>query len=81
MQVSIEAEKPARIGLQELAGEADVVFYSKSWAQVSLGLYTWRFLLNPQGQGYQSAEECLRKQGEMVNRAYAVCVYPLDDTS
>lgn len=34
VRVSVEAEKPARPGLQELAVEADVVFYSKSWAQV-----------------------------------------------
>lgn len=34
IKISVEAEKPARPGLQELANEADVVFYSKSWAQV-----------------------------------------------
>lgn len=34
MRISVEAEKPGRSGLQELAIEADVVFYSKSWAQV-----------------------------------------------
>jgi ketohexokinase len=33
--ISIEVEKPNRAGLQELAAEADVVFYSKGWAQVS----------------------------------------------
>lgn len=33
--VSVEVEKPAREGLQMLAAEADVVFYSKSWAQVN----------------------------------------------
>jgi len=35
MRVSVEVEKPQRPGLQELAVEADVVFYSKSWALVS----------------------------------------------
>lgn len=35
MKVSIEVEKPGRSGLQELAEEADVVFYSKTWAQVN----------------------------------------------
>lgn len=34
VRISVEAEKPGRPGLQELAVEADVVFYSKSWAQV-----------------------------------------------
>ncbi|KEF58620.1 uncharacterized protein A1O9_06546 [Exophiala aquamarina CBS 119918] len=34
-RVSVELEKPAREGFQELAHEADVVFYSKSWAAVS----------------------------------------------
>lgn len=35
VRVSIEIEKPGRPGLQELAKEADVVFYAKTWAQVS----------------------------------------------
>jgi ketohexokinase len=34
--VSVELEKPERLGLEELAAEADVVFYSRSWAQVCL---------------------------------------------
>lgn len=34
--VSVEVEKPNREGLVELAAEADVVFYSKSWAEVSI---------------------------------------------
>jgi ketohexokinase len=33
-RISVEVEKPGRPGLQELAGTADVVFYSKGWAQV-----------------------------------------------
>lgn len=33
--ISVEAEKPGREGLAELAAESDVVFYSKSWAEVS----------------------------------------------
>lgn len=35
VRVSVEVEKPQRPGLQKLAVEADVVFYSKSWALVS----------------------------------------------
>ena len=35
IKVSVEVEKPARVGLTELAAQADVVFYSKSWALVS----------------------------------------------
>jgi ketohexokinase len=38
IQVSVEIEKPGRPGLQELAEEADVVFYAKTWAQVSKAL-------------------------------------------
>ncbi|KAL8820633.1 MAG: hypothetical protein Q9191_007474 [Dirinaria sp. TL-2023a] len=34
VKISVEVEKPGREGLQELAALADVVFYSKSWAQV-----------------------------------------------
>ncbi|KAJ6782981.1 hypothetical protein PWT90_08360 [Aphanocladium album] len=32
-QISVEVEKPGREGLRELAAEADVVFYSKVWAE------------------------------------------------
>ncbi|KAF7172640.1 hypothetical protein CNMCM5623_004790 [Aspergillus felis] len=57
-KISVEAEKPGRPGLQELANEADVIFYSKSWAQ---------------GQGYASAAECLRKQRPMTRNASFLC--------
>lgn len=33
-RISVEVEKPGREGLRALAGEADVVFYSRSWAEV-----------------------------------------------
>jgi ketohexokinase len=32
--VSIEVEKPGREGLEELAAEADVIFFSRNWAEV-----------------------------------------------
>ncbi|PHH92717.1 hypothetical protein CDD83_5740 [Cordyceps sp. RAO-2017] len=44
-RVSVEIEKPGRLGLLELAAEADVVFYSRSWAE---------------SRGHKSAEECLK---------------------
>uniref|UniRef100_L2GF67 Pfkb family kinase n=1 Tax=Colletotrichum fructicola (strain Nara gc5) TaxID=1213859 RepID=L2GF67_COLFN len=47
--VSVEVEKPGRPGLRELAAEADVVFYSKSWAEHC---------------GYTSAEACLRGESQ-----------------
>lgn len=31
IRISVEIEKPGRAGLQELAAEANVVFYSKGW--------------------------------------------------
>ena len=34
MGVSVELEKPNRPGLEALAAEADVVFHSRSWAEV-----------------------------------------------
>lgn len=34
VKISVEVENPRREGLQELAALADVVFYSKCWAQV-----------------------------------------------
>lgn len=33
-RISVEVEKPGREGLRDLAKEADVVFYSRSWAEV-----------------------------------------------
>lgn len=51
LKISVELEKPSREGLQDLAHEADVIFYSKAWAR---------------GEGYESAEECLRRQAEIL---------------
>jgi len=34
-KVSVEVEKPGREGLKELAAEADVVFFSKGWAEAN----------------------------------------------
>ncbi|SPQ21862.1 a1d22f46-8c71-4f8d-a079-2b3ff2a424d3 [Thermothielavioides terrestris] len=45
--ISVEVEKPGREGLVELAAEADVVFYSRSWAE---------------NRGYTSPEACLRAE-------------------
>ncbi|KAF3386260.1 Ketohexokinase [Penicillium rolfsii] len=58
IQVSAEIEKPGRPGLQELAEEADVVFYAKDWAQ---------------NLGYRTAEECLREQSTRTRRASLLC--------
>ena len=41
--ISVEIEKAHRYGLQNLAQKADVVFYSKSWAEVS-GFFTYWIL-------------------------------------
>ncbi|POR35233.1 Uncharacterized protein TPAR_04563 [Tolypocladium paradoxum] len=46
-QISVEVEKPGRQGLPELAAEADVVFYSRTWAE---------------SRGHKSAEACLRSE-------------------
>ncbi|KAI3341354.1 putative PfkB family kinase [Ustulina deusta] len=56
--ISVELEKPARDGLQELVPEADVVFYSKGWAT---------------GNGYNDAEECLRAQAKLAPNALLLC--------
>jgi ketohexokinase len=76
VRVSVEAEKPARPGLQELAMEADAVFYSKSWAQVCPCLsQPIVIVLRNQAQGYQSAADCLRKQSELTHKAYALSLH------
>ncbi|PYH77537.1 pfkB family kinase [Aspergillus uvarum CBS 121591] len=56
--ISVEVEKPGRPGLQDLAKEADVIFYSKSWAQ---------------GNGYQSAEQCVQEQSSLTKKASLLC--------
>jgi hypothetical protein len=78
--VSIEIETPNRGGLVELAAEADVVFYSRSWAEVSCHINTGREhavrlklgsgaeLTVGQSRGYTGAEACLR--GESPLKAY-----------
>lgn len=58
IRISVELEKPGRDGLQELVPEADVVFYSKSWAM---------------GNGYNSAEECLEAQAKLAPEAQLLC--------
>lgn len=40
VKVSVEIEKPGRSGLDMLAKMADVVFFSKSWAEVSSRILT-----------------------------------------
>ncbi|KAL2216218.1 Ribokinase-like protein [Thermoascus aurantiacus ATCC 26904] len=57
-KVSVEAEKPGRPGLQEMAAEADVVFFSKSWAQ---------------NKGYTDPEEFLRAQAPLTPKASLLC--------
>lgn len=58
VRISVELEKPGRDGLPELVPEADVVFYSKSWAM---------------GNGYNNAEECLRAQAKLARNAQLLC--------
>ncbi|KAI1175505.1 Ribokinase-like protein [Nemania sp. FL0916] len=60
-KVSVEIEKPGREGLEELVAEADVVFYSRSWAESKL---------------YTSAEDCLQGQSAKARRgAHLFCTW------
>lgn len=47
LRISVELEKPNREGLQLLADEADIIFYSKTWAQAA---------------GYKTPELCVWDQ-------------------
>jgi ketohexokinase len=47
----VEVEKPGRQGLEELAAEADVVFFSRSWAEA---------------EGYTASKPFLEYQGEKL---------------
>ncbi|KAF2095359.1 pfkB family kinase [Rhizodiscina lignyota] len=61
VRISVEVEKAGREGLQELAAEADVVFYSRLWATHA---------------GYVSAEECVRSQSSLVRQnALLICTW------
>ncbi|XEU96595.1 hypothetical protein FSHL1_001880 [Fusarium sambucinum] len=60
--ISVEVEKPGREGLSELAAEADVVFYSRSWAE---------------SRGHRTPEECLKAEGHHT-ASLAVCTWGED---
>ena len=49
--VSVEVEKPGRPGLPDLAAAADVVFFSRSWAE---------------DQGYTASKPFLEEQGRVL---------------
>ncbi|KAK3937660.1 Ketohexokinase [Diplogelasinospora grovesii] len=49
-KISVEVEKPNRDGLVELAAEADVVFYSRSWAE---------------SRGYAGPDACLKGEAAL----------------
>ncbi|EME89156.1 uncharacterized protein MYCFIDRAFT_210004 [Pseudocercospora fijiensis CIRAD86] len=55
---SAEAEKPARPGLDAMASEADVVFFSKTWAQAG---------------GYTDVASFLQAQAERFKEARLLC--------
>ncbi|KAF4509640.1 hypothetical protein G6O67_003788 [Ophiocordyceps sinensis] len=61
-RISVELEKPGRQGLTELAAEADVVFYSRSWAE---------------SRGHQSAEACLTGE-QRRQRSLGLCTWGAD---
>ncbi|RFU77802.1 ribokinase pfkb superfamily [Trichoderma arundinaceum] len=61
-QISVEVEKPGRDGLRELATEADVVFYSRSWAE---------------SRGHGSAEACLMNE-KRRKASIALCTWGAD---
>ncbi|KAF7552564.1 hypothetical protein G7046_g7369 [Stylonectria norvegica] len=60
--ISVEIEKPGREGLPELADEADVVFYSRTWAE---------------RRGHASAEACLRNERHQ-KASLALCTWGAD---
>ncbi|KAF2731013.1 ketohexokinase [Polyplosphaeria fusca] len=57
-KISVEVEKPGREGLPALAAEADVVFFSKLWAE---------------DQGFTSARECLDAQLSYTKQSALLC--------
>ncbi|RYP73210.1 hypothetical protein DL769_004269 [Monosporascus sp. CRB-8-3] len=66
-RISVEVEKPGREGLEQLAAEADVVFYSRGWAE---------------SKGYQNAQQCLRAQSGVTRRAsHLLCTWGSEGAS
>ncbi|KAI1312818.1 Ribokinase-like protein [Xylaria venustula] len=60
-RVSVEVEKPGREGLENLVAEADVVFFSRSWAE---------------SKRYTGAEPCLHDQSAKARRgAHLFCTW------
>ena len=51
LRISVELEKPRREGLQELAHEADLIIFSRSWAEA---------------EGYTSSAECVKEQAVVL---------------
>ncbi|KAI1391199.1 Ribokinase-like protein [Hypoxylon trugodes] len=66
-KVSVEVEKPGREGLEDLAAEADVVFYSRSWAE---------------SKRYEDARKCLSAQSGVARQAsLLLCTWGADGAS
>lgn len=63
-QVSVEVEKPGRDGLRELAAEANVVFYSKSWAEVCDTAPQGSRTEIQENTTSRSREQCMRRKKE-----------------
>ncbi|KAF2265435.1 Ribokinase-like protein [Lojkania enalia] len=57
-KISVEVEKPTREGLMRIAAEADLVFYSKTWAEA---------------KGFGSAKECLEQQLSHTRKDVLLC--------
>ncbi|KAK0670486.1 Ribokinase-like protein [Cercophora samala] len=58
--ISVECEKPNRPGLIELAAEADIVFYSSTWAE---------------SRGYHNPEACLRGEAPSSRASLMLCTW------
>lgn len=70
VKVSVEVENPSRKGLRELAALSDVVFYSKSWAQVRFVVFANSLESKQlQGNGYESSKECLHAEAYFASKA------------
>ncbi|KAI3334302.1 hypothetical protein F4824DRAFT_502095 [Ustulina deusta] len=77
-RVSFEVEKPGREGLENLVAEADVVFFSRSWAEGKLSTGAEQYLqyaftshlfpvLCPIGESPERGAACLSPDGAIVS--------------
>ena len=70
--ISVEIEKPTETGLEKLIPEADILFFSRDWAEVGSHDRTRIIAIEPdiiQVHGFATPEKCLLEHFAEARRA------------